>query len=66
MELWLTLGALAAGTGVFAAAAIAERRPRRSLDVPLISPMPVMFAGLVIVILALVHLVNLAGVVTGR
>jgi hypothetical protein len=26
----------------------------------------VMFAGLVIVILALVHLVNLAGVVTGR
>jgi hypothetical protein len=32
----------------------------------MISPMPVMFAGLVIVILALVHLVNLAGVVTGR
>jgi hypothetical protein len=66
MDIWLTLGALAAGTGLLAAAAIAERRPRTSLDVSMISTTPVMFAGVLIVILALVHLVNLAGVVTGR
>jgi len=66
MDIWLTLGALAAGTGLLAAAAIAERRPRTSLDVSMISTTPVMFAGALIVILALVHLVNLAGVVTGR
>ncbi len=66
MDIWLTLGALAAGTGLLAAAAIAARRPRTSLDVSMISTTPVMFAGALIVILALVHLVNLAGVVTGR
>jgi len=66
MEIWLTLAALAAGTALLAAAAVADRRPRRSLDVSMVSPTPVMFAALVIIILALVHLVNLAGMVTGR
>jgi hypothetical protein len=66
METWITLGAMLVGTGMVAGAAIMERRPRQSLEVRLIPTTPVMFAGALITLLALVHLVNLAGYVTGR
>lgn len=66
METSITLAALLLGAGMVAGAAVMERRPRQSLEVRLISTTPVMFTGAVIALLALVHLVNIAGYVTGR
>jgi hypothetical protein len=43
-----------------------ERRPRTSLDPLLVPTTPIMFGGGVLALLALVHLVNMAGIHTGR
>lgn len=66
MELWITWSALIAGLAVVGLMAWLERRPRVGLDPQLVPTTPVMFAGALIVLLALVHLVNLAGYHTGR
>jgi len=66
MEMTITLGALAAGLAIAGLAVWAERRPRDSLDPRLIPTTPIMFVGVLMVLLALVHLMTLFGVQTGR
>lgn len=66
LELWTTLAALAAGAGLVAAMAVLERRPRKSFDPRLIPTTPLLLAGALIGLLALVHLLNLWGIHTGR
>ena len=65
-ELWLTVAALIAGAGLAFLMGWLERRPRRSLTPGLVPTTPVMFIGAVIAVFALVHLINLLGVKTGR
>jgi hypothetical protein len=65
-ETWITCGLLAAGLVVVAAMVWLERRPRQTLDPLLLPTTPIMFAGGLVAMLALVHLLNLAGVHTGR
>jgi hypothetical protein len=65
-ELWITLAVLAAGLGLVAAMAILEHRPRKSFDPRLIPTTPLLLAGAFIGLLALVHLLNLWGIHTGR
>jgi hypothetical protein len=43
-----------------------ERQPKQSLNTRLIPTTPLLFIGAVIAMLALVHLLNLSGVHTGR
>ncbi len=65
-ELAITVGALLAGFGLVAGMILLERRPRTSLNPRLIPTTPVMLLGALVAILAIVHLVNLYGVHTGR
>ena len=65
-ELAITVFALLAGFGLVAGMILLERRPRTSLNPRLIPTTPVMLLGALIAILAIVHLVNLYGVHTGR
>jgi hypothetical protein len=65
-ETLITWIILAFGLGLVALMSWRERRPRQGFDVPLIPTTPVMFIGGLIALLALVHLVNLAGIHTGR
>ena len=65
-EFWITMSALAAGFGLAAAMAILERRPRKSINPRLIPTTPVMFVGVLVGLMALVHLLNLSGIHTGR
>ncbi|MCX7344984.1 MAG: hypothetical protein NTU78_04480 [Alphaproteobacteria bacterium] len=65
-ELAITVGALLAGSGLVAGMVVLERRPRTSLNPRMIPTTPVMLLGALIAILAIVHLVNLWGVHTGR
>lgn len=65
-ELAITVFALLAGFGLAAGMILLERRPRTSLNPRLIPTTPVMLLGALIAILAIVHLVNLYGVHTGR
>jgi len=65
-ELWLTLAALALGIGLAIAAAVLERRPRKSLNPVPVPTTPLLFIGAVVGLLALVHLLNLWGIHTGR
>ncbi|MBI2718278.1 MAG: hypothetical protein HY245_08505 [Rhizobiales bacterium] len=66
LDLWLTLAALAVGLGLMALMAWLERRPRRDLNPRLVPTTPVLFVGTAIALLALVHLLNLWGIHTGR
>ena len=65
-ELWLTILALAAGTAIVITMAWLERRPRRSLEPRLIPTTPILLLGAGIGLLALIHLLNLWGIHTGR
>lgn len=65
-ELVITAGALLTGIGLVAGMVILERRPRTSLNPRMIPTTPVLLLGALIAILAIVHLVNLYGVHTGR
>jgi hypothetical protein len=65
-ELWMTFAALFLGAGLAAAMAIIERRPRNSLDPHPIPTTPLLFVGTLIGLMALVHLLNLWGIHTGR
>ncbi len=60
-ETCLTLIMFAAGVLLVAWAALRERRWMKAMDVPLIPTTPVMFVGAVLALLALVHLLTLAG-----
>ena len=62
----LTFFVFAAALAVIARMAVLEKRPRTNLNPSLIPTTPVMIASGFIALLALIHLVNLAGVHTGR
>jgi len=61
-ETCLTILFLCAGAALSAWAAWAEKRWRDDHKVPIVPTTPLMFIGMVAVLLALVHLMTLAGV----
>ena len=61
-EALVTAVALVGGLGMLAYGAIAERRPRTNLNPKLIPTTPLMFVGLIITILALLHIATIAGI----
>ena len=61
-ETIITAIAFVAGAALIAYAAIAERRPRKSLNPRLIPTTPLMFIGVVIVLLSVLHFLTIAGV----
>jgi uncharacterized iron-regulated membrane protein len=65
-EIQITVGALVAGLVLSGAMAWLERRPRDALSPRLVPTTPLLFAGILVALLAAVHLVNLAGIHTGR
>ena len=65
-ELWLTILVLLAGAALVITMAWLERRPRQSLAPRLIPTTPILLLGAGIGLLALVHLLNLWGIHTGR
>jgi hypothetical protein len=65
-DFWITLAALACGAGLIAIMAWLERRPRQSLNPRLLPTTPFLLAGGLVAVLALVHLINLLGLHTGR
>lgn len=66
VELWLTVAALIAGFVIAGLMVWLEQRPRQSLEPRLVPTTPILFLGAVVAIFALVHLVNLMGIHTGR
>jgi energy-converting hydrogenase Eha subunit A len=62
VETIITTAALVAGFGLLAYGVIAERRPRTSLNPRLIPTTPVMFAGVIIILLALLHFATIFGI----
>jgi hypothetical protein len=65
-DFWITSAALAGGAGLAAVMAWLERRPRTSLNPRLLPTTPLLLAGGLVALLALVHLINLFGLHTGR
>jgi hypothetical protein len=65
-ELSFTFGGLALGVAVVGGMAWLERRPRKSLEPRLVPTTPIMFLGAFVSLVAVIHLVNLYGVHTGR
>jgi hypothetical protein len=65
-QMIVTLGVLAASAGTAGAMVILEKRPRRDLKPRLIPTTPILIAAGFVTVLAVVHLVNLLGVHTGR
>jgi uncharacterized membrane protein len=65
-ETWITGGFLAAGLALVAVMVWLERRPRPSLNPFLLPTTPFMFMGGMVAMLAFVHLLNMAGIHTGR
>jgi hypothetical protein len=61
METSITIGALVAGAMLVAIMRLREGKTRASLDVPLLPTTPVMFLGIVMILLASVHLFGLFG-----
>jgi hypothetical protein len=66
MELALTLAAFALGLGLTGSMVWLQRRPKQTLDASLIPSTPLLIAGAFIALLAVVHLINLWGIHTGR
>ena len=65
-EISITFASLALGLGLVAVMTWLERRPRKSLDPRLLPTTPIMFAGAFVSLVAVVHLVNIFGLHTGR
>lgn len=66
MQLAITLAALALGLALVAAMAFLQHQPKQKLDTSMIPSTPLMIIGAFITLLALVHLINLWGIHTGR
>jgi hypothetical protein len=66
LEMILTLAALGIGVGLAVMASVFERRPRTSFQPNLVPTTPLLFAGILIALLAIIHVANLMGVKTGR
>lgn len=62
----LTVLILVAALAVVARMVVLEKRPRTNLNPRLIPTTPVIVVGGLVALLALIHLVNLAGMHTGR
>ena len=65
-HLLLTLLVLLAAVAMIARMIVLEKRPRSDLNPRLFSTTQVMIASCFVALLALIHLINLAGVHTGR
>lgn len=65
-ELWLTLGVFAASIAVIVWMVWLERRPTDILKPRLFPTTPVLLLSAFVALLAMVHLVNLYGIHTGR
>ena len=65
-ELWITIAIMAAGFGLMGAMAWLERRPRKSFDPLPVPTTPLLLVGVLVGLLAVVHLFNLWGIHTGR
>ncbi len=65
-ELWLTLSAFLVCATIVGLMAWLERRPRHSLNPRLLPTTPILLVFGFIGLLALVHLLNLYGIHTGR
>ena len=66
VEMSLTFGGLVLGLVLVAVMVWIERRPRKSLDPRLVPTTPLMFVGAFISLVALVHIVNIYGIHTGK
>ena len=66
VEMSLTFGGLALGLALVATMVWIEKRPRKSLDPRLVPTTPIMFVGAFICLVALVHIVNIYGIHTGK
>jgi hypothetical protein len=66
VEMSLTYGGLALGVVLVAVMAWLERRPRKTLDPKLVPTTPLMFLGVFICLIAVIHIVNSFGIHTGR
>jgi hypothetical protein len=66
MHLFLTLLVLLAAVAMIGRMIILEKRPRTDLNPRLFSTTQVLIASCFVALLALIHLINLAGVHTGR
>ena len=66
LEFWLTLGVFLACAGIVGSMAWLERRPRHSFEPRLLPTTPVLLVFGFFGLLALVHLLNLYGIHTGR
>ena len=66
LEMSLTYGGLALGLALVAIMTWIERRPRKSLDPRMVPTTPLMFLGVFICLVAVVHIVNTLGIHTGR
>ena len=62
----LTVVIFTTALAIIARMVILERRPRDNLNPRLLPTTPIIIAGGFVALLALVHLINLAGVHTGR
>lgn len=65
-ELWITLAAFLGSAGIIGLMVWLESRPRVDLNPRLVPTTPVMIVFAFIGLLALVHLLNLYGIHTGR
>jgi hypothetical protein len=66
LELIITVMVFGMGLGLAGTASILERKPRKSLEPRLIPTTLLMFAGILVSLLALIHIANLLGIKTGR
>ena len=66
LELWITIGVLLACLAAAVILSWMERRPRTSLSPRWVPTTPLLLAAGFIGLLALVHLVNIFGIHTGR
>ncbi len=65
-ELWITVAIMVAGFGLMGGMAWLEKRPRKSFDTLPVPTTPLLLVGVLIGLLAVVHLLNLWGIHTGR
>ena len=66
VEMSLTYGGLALGMTLVAIMVWLEKRPRKSLGPRMLPTTPLMFLGVFICLIAVVHIVNTFGIHTGR
>lgn len=62
LDLAYTAGVAGLGVAMIAWAVWREGRPRQTLNVSLIPTTPIMFAGIIVILLALVHLLGIYGI----